>query len=295
MRGPSVPKCRCVKERERARKKERERRESESESAARAREKGTHDAEGSKLQVNHNKVVAEKDALHKEIANLAEERAEQDTQLRVAVAAEQRAQEHVAELQRELENRDRELENRVRAHADLARELEDRAGKEKEGESHYEEKIVRLEHDLKELQRELENKQRELESRARAHAGLEHDLKIAQGLESELMAAKSLAKEMSDAHDAMRLRFAVEMEYLQGALGQKTDELGHLHDKYASKDLQVRRVKIITKKRMRSKSHSTALQNREMQALVAETKYLHEQLVSGKSRVKISMKSREQV
>ena len=106
-------------------------RESEIESEARARERETHYVECSKWQVNHNKVVAEKAELHKEIADLAEERAEQDNQLRIAVAAEQQAQEHVAELQRELEKRQGELESRDRAHADLARELEDRAVKVK--------------------------------------------------------------------------------------------------------------------------------------------------------------------
>jgi chromosome segregation ATPase len=148
------------------------------------------------------------------VANLAADKIDLDSQLKHALSAGEQARGQIEELQCD-------LQSSSAANAELARELAKKAETEKDSISHYTEKITRL----------------------------QNDLENSQSLESELMMTKKLMEETSRTHDAMRLKFAGEIEHLQRALGHKTDELANLQDKYASKDREVRELQIDVEER----------------------------------------------
>lgn len=106
-----------------------------------------------------------------------------------------------------------------------------------------EDKIVGLKESNAELDAKFKEQSSEKE-RLRGHVQEQvRKLEVTKGLEVELKTAQSLLREMSSNHEAQRERLLSEIAFLQRELGRKSEELAHVHDRYASKDAEMHELK----------------------------------------------------
>ena len=106
-----------------------------------------------------------------------------------------------------------------------------------------EDKIVGLKESNAELDAKFKEQSSEKE-RLRGHVQEQvRKLEVTRGLEVELKTAQSLLREMSSNHEAQRERLLSEIAFLQRELGRKSEEIAHVHDRYASKDAELHELK----------------------------------------------------